>query len=164
MQPTPEATREALLKLLALAAGPGLSDDKGTEIVSDHIERCIERTKAEASEGAALVDACAPHGERCSHRPERLEQLEAIKTLEKLARSTLERFGQSMPPKTTPISVRPEACGTSLAATNSKAQNRSDVKQSWNFRKTRKLSVGLEQQRTSPTLSERALNNAANPT
>ena len=89
MQPTPEATREALLKLLALAAGPGLSDDKGTEIVSDQIERCIERTKAEASEGAALVDACAPHGKAMlTQAQKRLEQLQAVKTLERLARST----------------------------------------------------------------------------
>ena len=91
MQPTPEATREALLKLLALAAGPGLPDDKGTEIVSDQIERCIERTKAEASEGAALVDACAPHGKAMlTQAQKRLEQLQAVKTLEIVAR---ENFG-----------------------------------------------------------------------
>ena len=88
MQPTSEATRRALLKLLALAAGPGLSDDTGVENLSDQIERCMERTKAEASEGAALVDACAPHGRAMlTQAQKRLEQLEAIKTLESLARS-----------------------------------------------------------------------------
>ena len=46
-------------------------------------------TKAEASEGAALIDACAPHGRAMlTQAQKRLEQLEAIKTLEKLARST----------------------------------------------------------------------------
>ena len=89
MQPTSEATRQALLKLLALAAGQGLSDNRGPESVNYQIERCIERTKAEASEGAALIDACAPHGRAMlTQAQKRLEQLEAIKTLEKLARST----------------------------------------------------------------------------
>ena len=89
MQPTSEATRQALLKLLALAAGQGLSDNREPESVNDQIERCIEHTKAEASEGAALVDACAPHGRAMlTQAQKRLEQLEAIKTLEKLARST----------------------------------------------------------------------------
>ena len=89
MQPTSEATLQALLKLLALAAGPGFSDATGTETVSSEIDRCTERTKAEASEGAALVDACAPHGRTMlTQAQKRLEQLEAIKTLERLARST----------------------------------------------------------------------------
>ena len=88
MQPTPEATRQALMKLLALAAGPGLPDDQGLESVSKQIDLCMERTKAEASEGAALVDACAPHGRAMlTQAQKRLEQLEAIKTLERIARS-----------------------------------------------------------------------------
>ena len=91
MQPTSEATRQALLKLLALAAGPGFSDTTGAETVSSEIDRCIERTKAEASEGAALVDACAPHGRTMlTQAQKRLAQLEALKTLELVAR---ENFG-----------------------------------------------------------------------
>ena len=92
MQPTSEATRQALLKLLALAAGPGFSDATGAETVSSEIDRCIERTKAEASEGAALVDSCAPHGRAMlTQAQKRLAQLEALKTLELVAR---ENFGQ----------------------------------------------------------------------
>ena len=50
------------------------------------IDLCTERTKVEASEGAALVDACAPHGRAMlTQAQKRLENLQALKVLEAVA-------------------------------------------------------------------------------
>ena len=74
MQPNPEETRKALLKLLCAVAGPTGADVDETQPASEQINLCIERTKAEASEGAALIDACAPHGRAVlSQAQQRLE-------------------------------------------------------------------------------------------
>ena len=62
MQPTPEDIRNALLKLLSAVAGPSGADFDESQPAGEQITLCIERTKAEASESAALIDACAPHG------------------------------------------------------------------------------------------------------
>lgn len=62
MQPTSEDTRGALLQLLSVSAGPALGSLDEKLPAGQPIDLCIKRTKAEASEGAALVDACAPHG------------------------------------------------------------------------------------------------------
>ena len=52
--------------------------------VSSQIDLCIERVKAEASEGAALIDACAPHGRAMlTQAQKRLENLHAMKLSEK---------------------------------------------------------------------------------
>jgi hypothetical protein len=56
MQPTPDDTRKALLKLLSAVAGPSGADVDETQPAGEQINLCIERTQAEASEGAALVD------------------------------------------------------------------------------------------------------------
>ena len=86
MQPTPEDTRKALLKLLTAVAGPSGADVDETLPAGEQINLCMERTKAEASEGAALVDACAPHGRAVlSQAQKRLEQLQALKVLESVA-------------------------------------------------------------------------------
>ena len=86
MQPTTEDTRKALLKLLSAVAGPTGADVDETKPASEQIAPCIERLKAEASEGAALVDACAPHGRAMlTQAQQRLEQLQALKVLESLA-------------------------------------------------------------------------------
>ena len=83
MQPTPEETRLALLKLLTAAAGPALKAGDEFKPVANQIDLCIDRTKAEASEGAALVDACAPQGRAMlTQAQKRLEQLQALKVLE----------------------------------------------------------------------------------
>ena len=83
MQPTPEDTRKALLKLLTAVAGPSGADVDETRTASEQINLCIERTKAEASEGAALIDACAPHGRAMlTQAQKRLETLQALKILE----------------------------------------------------------------------------------
>ena len=86
MQPTPEDTRKALLKLLSAVAGRLGADVDENQPAGEQINLCIERTKAEASEGAALVDACAPHGRAVlSQAQQRLEQLQALKVLEAVA-------------------------------------------------------------------------------
>ena len=72
MQPTPEDTRQALLKLLSEVAGPSASADAQATEVGAQIDLCIQRVKAEASEGAALVDACA---ERWTKRWKLLDRL-----------------------------------------------------------------------------------------
>jgi len=86
MQPTSEATHQALVKPLALAACGGFSDDKKPECMSTQIELCIECTKAEVSEGAALVDACSPHGRAMLTQAQK--RLEAILMLEAMTRSS----------------------------------------------------------------------------
>ena len=86
MQPTPEDTRKALLTLLSSVAGPSGTDVDETKPAGEQINLCIERTKAEASEGAALIDACAPHGRAMlTQAQQRLENLQALKILESVA-------------------------------------------------------------------------------
>ena len=76
MQPTSEGTRRALHQLLSVTAGPTLvALDEGLPS-GQQIDPCIERTKTEASEGAALVDACAPDGRTMlTQAQKRLENL-----------------------------------------------------------------------------------------
>ena len=91
MQPTPEDTRKALLKLLTAVAGPSGADVDETQPAGEQINLFIERTKAEVSEGAALIDACAPHGRAMLTLAQlRLEQLQALKVLEEVV---TESFG-----------------------------------------------------------------------
>ena len=90
MQPTAEDARQALLKLLSTLAGPANANTDETQPVSALIARCIERTKTEASEGAALVDACVPHGRAMlTQAQKRLETLEALKVLESVVSERL---------------------------------------------------------------------------
>ena len=91
MQPTSEDTRRALLQLLSVMAGTALGSLDGELPVGQQIDLSIERTKVEASEGAALVDACAPHGRAMlTQAQKRLENLQALKVLEAVAN---ESFG-----------------------------------------------------------------------
>jgi hypothetical protein len=86
MQATPEDTRKALLKLLSTVASPSGADVDETRPAGEQINLCIERTKAEASEGAALIDACAPHGRAVFNQAQqRLEHLQRLKLLKSLA-------------------------------------------------------------------------------
>ena len=86
MQPTSKDTRRALLQLLSVTAGTALRSLDGELPVGQQIDLCIERTKVEASEGAALVDACAPHGRAMlTQAQKRLENLQALKVLEAVA-------------------------------------------------------------------------------
>ena len=86
MLPTSEETQLALLKLLTATAGPALKADDESKPIEDQIDLCIERTKAEASEGAALVAQCAPHGRAMlTQAQKRLDTLEALKVMESIA-------------------------------------------------------------------------------
>ena len=85
---SPQAAKAALNQLLTTIVSPALAAD--TESLSDHpgqrIDRCIERVKADASEGAALVAECAPHGRvMLTQAQQQLANLDALKTLEELA-------------------------------------------------------------------------------
>ena len=72
--------------LLSSVAGPSGADVDETQLAGEQIKLCIERTKAEASEGAALIDACAPHGRAMlTQAQKRLETLQALKILESVA-------------------------------------------------------------------------------
>ena len=82
---SPQAAKAALNQLLTTIVSPALAAD--TEGLSDHpgqrIDRCIERVKADASEGAALVAECAPHGRAMlSQAQQQLTNLDALKVLE----------------------------------------------------------------------------------
>ena len=91
MQPISEDTRGALLQLLSETPGPALGALEEELPAGQPIDLCIERTKAEASEGAALVDACAPHGRALLTQAQQcLENLQALKVLEAVAN---ESFG-----------------------------------------------------------------------
>ena len=86
MQPTPEETRQALLKLLSEVVEPSASADAQSTEVGAQIDLCIERVKTEASEGAALIDACAPYGRAMLTQAQKsLENLQALKVLEAVA-------------------------------------------------------------------------------
>ena len=90
MQLTAEDARQALLKLLSTLAGPANANADETQPVSAQIAHCIERTKTEASEGAALIDACVPYGrEMLTQAQKRLETLEALKVLESVVSERL---------------------------------------------------------------------------
>ena len=80
-----------MLQLLSETPGPALGALEEELPAGQPIDLCIERTKAEASEGAALVDACAPHGRALLTQAQQcLENLQALKVLEAVAN---ESFG-----------------------------------------------------------------------
>ena len=65
------------------AATTTLQDDPNRRL-----SRCIERVQAEASEGAALVAECAPHGRAMlTQAQHKLATLEALQVMAKAARS-----------------------------------------------------------------------------
>ena len=87
MAVTEKATRRALLKLLSVIAGPAYQKVDETEPCDRLIEHVIELTKTEASEGAALIEACAPHGKSMlTHAQQKLEILSEFKVLYQLAK------------------------------------------------------------------------------
>ena len=79
-------TRRAILKLVSVLAGPAYQQSDQNKPLNLQIELCIERIKAEASEGVALIEACAPHGRAMlTQAQKRLENLQALKVLEAVA-------------------------------------------------------------------------------
>lgn len=75
--PTCEAAAAALKRLLLSSITPALAaETEGITPIGERINACIERVKVDASEGAALVAECVPHG--------RVMVAQAQKTLAKL--------------------------------------------------------------------------------
>ena len=83
-------TRRAILKLMSVLAGPAYQHNDQNKPLNLQLELCIERIKAEASEGAALIEACAPHGRAMlSQAQQKLDALAELSILHQLA---MERF------------------------------------------------------------------------
>ena len=92
MSATADETRRALQKLLSAVAGPAYRKSEANEDLDRQIDNAIERVKAEASEGAALIAACAPHGKTLFARAQqKLDTLSGMKLLLQLA---IEKFGE----------------------------------------------------------------------
>ena len=88
--PNDDQIRQALNRLLEAVVGP--SHAAATSTLQDdpnhRLRRCIERVQAEASEGAALVAECAPHGRAMlTQAQHKLATLEALQVMAKAARS-----------------------------------------------------------------------------
>ncbi len=79
-------TRRAILKLVSVLAGPAYQQSDQSKPLNLQIELCIERIKAEASEGVALIEACAPHGRAMlSQAQQKLDALAELSVLHQLA-------------------------------------------------------------------------------
>jgi hypothetical protein len=86
MEPNRDDVLKALAKLLKTIAGPAHAGSIENGDIAHQIDRSIERAKVDASEGAALIDACAPHGRAMlTQAQQRLEGLESLKLLEQVA-------------------------------------------------------------------------------
>ena len=83
-------TRRAILKLVSVLAGPAYQQSDQNKPLNLQIELCTERIKAEASEGIALIEACAPHGRPMLSQAQ--QKLEAITQLAVLHQLAAERF------------------------------------------------------------------------
>ena len=81
---SPESLDRALTVLLRAVLNPAMAQ-KSEALHADAINRlqyCIEQTRLEASEGASLVAACAPHGKAMLSQAQRhLERLESLQAL-----------------------------------------------------------------------------------
>ena len=85
-----EETRRAIVKLLSILAGPAHHQSDLIKPLHLQLELCMERIKTEASEGAALIEACAPHGRAMlSQAKQKLDALAELSILHQLA---IERF------------------------------------------------------------------------
>ena len=83
-------THRAILKLISVLAGPAYLQSDQNKPLNLQIELCMERLKAEASEGVALIDACAPHGRAMlSQAQQKIDALAELSVLHQLA---MERF------------------------------------------------------------------------
>ena len=83
-------TRRAILKLVSVLAGPAYQQSDQNKPLNLQIELCIERIKAEASEGVALIEACAPHGR--AMMTEAQQKMGALAELSILHRLAMERL------------------------------------------------------------------------
>ena len=79
-------TRRAIMKLVSVLAGPAYLQSDQNKPLNLQIELCMERIKAEASEGVALIEACAPHGRAMlSQAQQKLDALAELSVLHQLA-------------------------------------------------------------------------------
>ena len=83
-------TRRAILKLMSVLAGPAYQHNDQNKPLNLQLELCIERIKAEASEGAALIEACAPHGRAMLTQAQ--QKLDALAELSILHQLAMERY------------------------------------------------------------------------
>ena len=85
MNPGSDDTTQALRLLLITIAGPNYAGALDSGLLSQQIDRCIGWVKAEVSEAMSLIESCVPHGKpMLAQAQKRLENLEAISTLEKV--------------------------------------------------------------------------------
>lgn len=84
--PTSEAATAALERLLLSSITPALAaETEGITPIGERINACIERVKVDASEGAALVAECVPHGRvMVAQAQKTLANLEALAVMERL--------------------------------------------------------------------------------
>ena len=85
--PNRDSAHSALNQLLA-AVAPKQAEQTAQmeEDVSARLDRCIELTKAEASQAASLIADCAPQGKpMLAQAQATLESLESLKMLEAIA-------------------------------------------------------------------------------
>ena len=85
--PDRDSAHAALNQLLA-AVAPKQAEQTAqiAEGASARLDRCIELTKAEASQAASLIAACAPHGKpMLAQAHATLQSLESLKKLEAVA-------------------------------------------------------------------------------
>ena len=86
--PNDDLIRQALNRLLEAVVDPNHAAATSTlqDDPNHRLSRCIERVQAEASEGAALVAECAPHGRAMlTHAQHKLATLEALQVLAEAA-------------------------------------------------------------------------------
>ena len=83
MQPSRDEARASLNHLLIALLPLEAANSKELDHDPDaRVNRCIELVKAEASEAAALIAECAPHGKpMLAQAQKKLGHLEALKTL-----------------------------------------------------------------------------------
>ena len=85
MNPGSDDTTQALRLLLITIAGPNYAGALDNGCLDQQIDRCIGWVRAEVSEAVSLIESCVPHGKpMLAQAQKRLENLEAIRTLEKV--------------------------------------------------------------------------------
>lgn len=82
--PDRDSAHAALNQLLAAVASKQAEQTAQiAEDISARLDRCIELTKAEASQAASLIADCGPHGKTMLAQAQAtLESLESLKLLE----------------------------------------------------------------------------------
>ena len=87
--PSFESATAALKRLFLSSITPAMAaETEGMASIRERIHACMERVKVEASEGAALVAECAPHGRvMVAQAQKTLAGLEALAVMEMLVAS-----------------------------------------------------------------------------